>query len=137
MSDDAKNLPGADGLIAWFGRWPSFHDAEILSLKLNRLGSSCARIHTWDKSRENDAQGLYKTNKHCTVTFLLEEISDLELADFNSQNVISSLEIIKQQGGYRLSFSPCYGLAGYVVAKSISIKFEPGIPTESKNRPLP
>lgn len=137
VSDVAKNLPGADALIAWFGRWPSFHDAEILSLELNRHGPSRARLHTWVRSPEIDAQGSYKTDKHCTIAFLLEEISELEVNGFNSQNVISSLEISKQEGGYRLSFSPCYGLAGHLIAGSIRVEFEPGIPTESKNRSWP
>ena len=25
---------GADAVVAWFGEWPSFHDAEILSIHI-------------------------------------------------------------------------------------------------------
>ena len=82
MSDDAKILPGAENLIEWFGRWPSFHDAEILSIELNRLGASRIRIHVWNRLADVDTRGFYKHDKHCTVTFKLEQISDLELADF-------------------------------------------------------
>ncbi len=137
MSEDAKNLLGADRLIAWFGRWPSFHDAEILSVELNRFGPSRVRIHTWARSPEIDAQGFYKTDKHCTIAFLLEGVIGLEVSEFNSQNVISSLEITKQDGDYRLTFSPCFGLSGYLIARSIRVEFELGIPPESKNRSWP
>jgi hypothetical protein len=75
-------------------------------------------------------EGFYKADNHCVVTFLLEQISDLELADFSSQNVISGLEIEKQEAGYRLELFPCYGLAGYIVAKSIRVEFKPGIPDD-------
>jgi len=134
MSKDSKDLVGADALTAWFGRWPSFHDAEILSVELNRAGTSCVRIHTWNMTTDLNATGGYKIDKHCVVLFLLEQISDLELADFSGQNVIFGLQIEKHDAGYRLELSPCYGLAGYLVAKSIEIKFEPGIPIENKGR---
>ena len=39
MPDDEypAGIAGAAELVEWFGRWPSFHDAEIVSLELNRL----------------------------------------------------------------------------------------------------
>lgn len=64
----------------------------------------------------------------------MEEISDLELVQFSSQNVINSLDIEKQRDSYRFKLSPSYGLAGYIEARSIRLEFEPGIPPESKNR---
>jgi hypothetical protein len=134
MSEDSKDLVGTNALTAWFGRWPSFHDAEILSVELNRRGTSRIRIHTWNMTTDVNAAGGYKIDKHCVVLFLLEEISYLELADFSGQNVIFGLQIEKQEAEYRLELSPCYGLAGYVVAKSIEIEFEPGIPIENKGR---
>jgi hypothetical protein len=134
MSDGARNLAGADKLIEWFGRWPSFHDGEVLSLEPNRLETSRVRIHTWNMLAETDARGFYKHDKHCVVVFILEQISDLELAHFSPQNVISSLNVEKHEDGFRLRLHPCYGLGGYVVAKSIRIEFEPGIPPESKVR---
>jgi hypothetical protein len=134
MSEDSKGLLGADALIAWFGRWPSFHDAEILSVELNRTGASRIRIHTWNLTADVDAVSGYKIEKHCVVSFLLEQINALELADFSGQNVIFGLQIQKLETGYRLELSPCYGLAGYLIAKSIEIEFEPGIPIENKGR---
>jgi hypothetical protein len=38
-------FPGTDKIIQWFGQWPSFHDAEILELHLNRTGESWIKIH--------------------------------------------------------------------------------------------
>ncbi len=134
MSEDSKDLVGADALVAWFGRWPTFHDAEILSVELQRAGTSRVRIHTWNMTTDVNATSGYKIEKHCVVVFLLERISDLELADFSGQNVIFGLQIQKQEAGYRLELSPCFGLAGYVVAKSIQLEFEPGVPIESKGR---
>ena len=34
---EAPDIPGAQDVIAWFGAWPTFHDAEVLSISLDRL----------------------------------------------------------------------------------------------------
>jgi hypothetical protein len=134
MSEAIKEVVGADDLIAWFGEWPSFHDAEVLSLELNRAGVSRIHVHYWNRTANISLEGRRNVDNHCVVTFLLEEISFLELADFSGQNVISELQIQKQEAGYRLELSPCYGLAGYLVAKSIRVEFRPGIPND-RSRP--
>jgi hypothetical protein len=36
---------GASNIIAWFGSWPSFHDAEVVSLLLDREGESVLKVH--------------------------------------------------------------------------------------------
>src|SRR2546426_1097665 len=99
MTPSIPDLPGAGSLVAWFGEWPSFHDAEILVLHLDREGVSSLKIHVWlatDKSYELGGQGLYRRDKHAIVTFQLEEIVDLELVDFSSQNVIAGLSAERQ-----------------------------------------
>ena len=35
---------GLDKLISWFGRFPSFHDAELTSISLDRSGGSRVRF---------------------------------------------------------------------------------------------
>jgi hypothetical protein len=35
LEPDLTRIDGAQRLYDWFGYWPSFHDAEILSLQLN------------------------------------------------------------------------------------------------------
>jgi len=117
--DCAPNLPGGDKVIRWFGNWPSFHDAEIISLDLSRAGESVLRVYP------------YAPEKPATVEFMLSDIADLELWDFSCQNVISSLEItkVKRDGGeaaFRLEMGPCYGLAGHIDAKGIRVGLVPG-----------
>jgi len=59
MADEAKfpDIPGASDLFAWFGFWPSFHDGEVLSLHLDRAGSSQLRVHTWEGTHQVDSRG--------------------------------------------------------------------------------
>jgi hypothetical protein len=50
---------------------------------------------------------------------------------FNNQNVLSGLTLEKADGGFRLVLDECYGLAGTIEAKEISIKLTPGEPPDS------
>jgi hypothetical protein len=128
------DLPGAQAFIEWFGSWPSFHDAEILSISLNRTGTSCIRLHTWDLTGEVDAKGYYVLRNHAVVSFLLDDGGDLELAGFSHQNVISGLAVKRSQDGFELNLGPCYGLAGALIARSIRVEFEPGMPPQTATR---
>lgn len=114
-----ETIAGAEALMQWFGSWPSFHDAEVISLSLARKGPSVLRVYP------------YYPNKSAAVNFILEDVTDIELDNFSSQNVIMSLGIeraVDQNGDpvYRLNLSPCYGLAGRIDAKSLRVELTPG-----------
>ena len=74
-------LSGKDAIAKWFDGWPDFHDAEVVSLTLARSGESLLRVYP------------HYPMKPAMVDFVLEQVSDLELADFSVQNVISSLTV--------------------------------------------
>ena len=124
------DVQGADALIAWFGEWPSFHDAEILELRLRRAGSSHCHIHTWKMTHEIDTNGYYVLEKHVVVTFTIDNIEELSLEGFNRQNVLSGLEVSQTEDLVSLTLEPCYGLGGYLTAKSVIVSFVPGKPVE-------
>jgi immunity protein 50 of polymorphic toxin system len=133
MSDmQIPDIPGAEVVSSWFGRWPSFHDAEILHLHLNRAGTSRLSIHAWSMSAqpsEVDAQGHLRTDKHAVVTFELKDISDLELFDFSRQNVLASLEVARDGKAVHILLHPSYGLGGRIDAGQVVVSLTPGKPT--------
>src|SRR5262249_8951219 len=98
------SIPGAANLVEWFGEWPSFHDAEILKVILDRSARSSIQIHTWRMTSEVDQKRRYVTDHHMVVTFWFERITDLDLGDFNSQNVISGLDVERTTSGIRVKF---------------------------------
>jgi hypothetical protein len=67
-----ERVPGASDLMSWFGYWPSFHDAEVFSIHLNRSGESTVAIQTWHRTDEVDERGRFMATKHVLVTFVLE-----------------------------------------------------------------
>jgi hypothetical protein len=109
----APKIPGMEEIISWYGEWPSFHDAEILELHIERAGRCWIKIY-------NEVR-----QKYGVVTFNMEEVTDLELADFSHQNVIGDLELKETEAGFRITMTPCYGMAGYLEAKRMSVELSP------------
>ena len=126
-----NEVPGASDLNAWFGYWPSFHDAEVVSIELPRSGPARISVHTFDCTGEVNQKGQYVCQKHVVVTFLLNGVDGLELSGFNLQNVVSGVTIAKTERGYEVQLEGCYGVEGAVSANSVRVEFVPGPPLDS------
>ena len=124
-ADLLKDVAGAAELEAWFGYWPTFHDAEVLSLALGRNGVSRLHVHTWHRTNDVDEHGYYVRTKHVVVHFVLEKVTDCDLMDFNHQNVLASLTVEREPEGFKVILWPCFGLNGSITAKRLRIELEP------------
>jgi hypothetical protein len=131
MGDLIPTLRGAKEFLEWFGRWPSFHDAEIREIRLSREGPSLSAIHVFKMTSKLDTKGFYVCESHTTLKLLLSDVTSCELNGFNHQNVIDHLEIYRNESGYLVTLYPIYGVGGTVTCAAISIEFEPGIPAAS------
>lgn len=131
LPDGLNAVIGAQQLHDWFGYWPTFHDAEIISLHLNRKNPSVLKIHTWEMTNEVDETGHYVLAKDVVVDFVIDVSSAddaLELYGFSHQNVILGLAIHADDSAYKLDLAQCYGLGGIIKADNISIRLNPGKP---------
>ncbi len=131
----AHQVPGAAELIAWFGYWPSFHDAEVTSIALNRGQSSRVSVHAFEPTSNLDTEGQYEHQKHVVVTFVLDGIRQLALTDFNDQNVIFGLRLTSVEQEYKLKLEGCHGVDGLIRAESVRIEFAEGAPIGSQYLP--
>jgi hypothetical protein len=122
-------IPGAEAVAAWFGRWPSFHDAEILSVHLNRRAPSLIRIHTWNRGDTTDRHGRYIREREAIVVFEFHAIMAfrMEGEDPDTQNVVQGLAVEDTGSGYRLRLFPSYGLSGEILVKHLVVRVEAGI----------
>ncbi len=142
MNDHIKSayhtIEGGQELLDWFGRVPSFHDAEVLALSLDRAGQCRLTLHSWNNTDVVDAKGYFVLEKHVVVTFALEDVADLQLEGFTHQNVIDGLSLSRVSTKllhnlpcsevFEILIEPCYGISGFIRAQKVSVSFVPGKP---------
>jgi hypothetical protein len=129
------DIPGADSVVEWFGYWPTFHDAEVIAIALNRTGPSSVVLHAFEMTSQVDPQGFYVLSKHATVTFSFEGFEFVRIVGFNAQNVLSSLWITRIPEGFELNLEEAHGVSGIIKATSMQVRIEPRIPTDSFSKP--
>jgi hypothetical protein len=120
-------IRGSEKPLTIFGRWPSFHDAEVIELRLSREAAGIgrdrhkrphllARIHTWDMTNELDSTGHYVLKNHTLVTLRFSDIRELKLEGFNHQNVILGLTIQPKEANcsadskFHVELDPSFGV---------------------------
>ena len=125
-------VSGASELFDWFGYWPDFHDSEVLSIHLNRSGTSIVRVHTFETTERVDESGFFVTQKHVIASFLFEDILDCDLKWFNNQNALLGMRLVREDDGFDLRMQAAHGVEGSVNARSVRIELTPGIPNGSQ-----
>ena len=112
-------IENAETLVSIFGRWPSFHDAEVWSLTQERTPKGfdvIATIHVFEMTSEVDARGFFRLQKHTRVVFRFVDCRETRFQWFNHQNVLSELQIEPaDKSGVRTTrvvFGSSYGLEG-------------------------
>lgn len=137
-----EDIAGGRELLAFFGATPSFHDAEIVGLALNRAGESILQVHGWTVSDRLNPDGSFVLDKQAVVSFIFTGITDLSLEGFSQQNVIAELVLQKARDRGRSDFlrhsdspedievelHPCYGLEGFIRATNVRLSFRAGPP---------
>lgn len=90
-------VENAEALTRLFGHWPSFHDAEVLSIHLDRAGEDgpCldAEIHVFQMTNAVDEQGYYVLTNHTLVTLRFTNLLLRELRWFNAQNSLFQIDM--------------------------------------------
>jgi hypothetical protein len=134
-------ITNEEALTDIFGHFPSFHDAEIISIHLERDGEDApfleAKIHVFETTDKVDAQGRYVLKNHTLVTFRFTMIVMGEIKWFNHQNVLALLDIVevepeKNEGcRFQVRFPSVYGCeASFSCREVVVIAAEPFEPKE-------
>lgn len=98
----SEHIRGSEKLIAVFGEWPTFHDAEIVLFSAERalpvkVGDNIARLVIHLRSYAPIGEGTENYQMVLTESVLAKFVFSLacnfELFDFNHQNVINSFTV--------------------------------------------
>ncbi len=132
-SELRERVKGADDLETFFGGWPRIHDSEVIRLELDRAGPTLTfELDAFVTSNETDQRGYFKLEHRAVVTWRAHEISDLEIEDFNRQNVLAdlALSLEEQEGKVKLKveLAGIFGVqASFLCDELIVLKMEPTI----------
>ena len=95
-------IQGFELVVAHLGLWPSFHDAEVLKLVIDRTHVAASKelspvldlhLRGWVMTSEVTEQGFYKIRGEALFHFRFEGITGLQIEGFNNQNVLSALNL--------------------------------------------
>jgi hypothetical protein len=132
-------LKNPDLLLAALGHDPHFHDAEVISLRLDRDGRRewegpvlFVEIHLFDGRRDPHAPGGVVWFNHKRVTFRFANVALLDIHGFNGQNAIFDLLVAEteMQGPdfdlsaprYRVEFVQSFGIGASFICKEIEVE---------------
>ena len=137
-----EEIQGTEKVIESFGRWPCFHDAEVISFSAERAlpghdGTSVARltVNVREYTTINEGTADYDTvvTKSILIRFMFRGACDFEITDFNQQNVIDSIDISKVEvddhADLRVEVESIWGFGGVLRCESIEVEAVEELPT--------
>lgn len=130
MIDIPKQIRNVELLTDIFGRFPSFHDSEIVRLALERGSRNesgpilTAEVHVFEMTKEVDSQNKFILKNHTLAALRFAGVRDLVIDDFNQQNVVGGLSIESSPNGHEFSvaFESLYGADLRFRCGSISVE---------------
>ena len=89
MSEIATLIVGSEKLTNIFGRWPSFHDAEVHEVHLERdhvdtyarvheFPRLTVRVHLWVMTNDVDQKGYYVLTNHTLVRIGFYDVDNFD-----------------------------------------------------------
>jgi hypothetical protein len=142
---DFSYIEGYEQLRALFGEHLSFHDAEVVSIVLDRgdPGSNAwspsltATFHLFAFSHvaPGSKRPVYKSHTLAAIRF--GAVSNLVLTEFNNQNALINLHVAplespEYEARYEVSFVQSFGVgASFRCHSIVLISLQPGIPEGS------
>lgn len=112
------DIANQEQVVRYFGEWPSFHDAEVISVELRRGESPgeyadlYASIHVRKYVPANVGTAQFELTKthDAVITFRFQYVSDLSLSGFNHQNVIDDLTFSEEGERVGVCFDSIFGV---------------------------
>jgi hypothetical protein len=133
MSIETK-IKNSHLLTDLFGYWPSFHDAEVMKIILDREGNDLAHgptiiasIYVFQMTSKVNNDGKYILKNHILADLRFDGVVELELYDFNHQNVLGELVIEDlsarqmERVRFEAAFHSIYGFGARFQCEAIGI----------------
>jgi len=133
--DSQSHIAGTEKLAAILGEWPSFHDAEVISFSLERglpfrKGYTSARlvvnIRRFALEYSDSIHYEQALKRNVLVKFAFSGICEMEIAEWNHQNVINSIEVTSDEtrrtGRLKVEIESIFGFGGTFLCAAIEVE---------------
>ncbi len=118
--DPGVVITGASKLIVLYGYFPSFHDAAIESILIERDGPTVTiRFTTNDAAYRGDE--LQDADQLAIVVIQWSEVSDLRLSGIDRRNWIDGLTFSVEGSSIRSELELMDGIDGFIVARRVEV----------------
>jgi hypothetical protein len=128
-------IRGGEQLTALFGRWPSFHDAEIVRLTLDRdmvhdraSGPTLTLdVYAFESGPGVAPSGQYVLRNEVLISLRFLEVDQLALNGFNQQNAIWNLYITDiserqlERAKYEVHVAPSFGVGATFLCFDVEV----------------
>jgi hypothetical protein len=114
-----KRVLGSEKLLLLFGAWPSFHDAAVIQVVINREGPTVTISF-----KLNEILAQQPTISRTAIVLLQwKEVEELNFTgiDYEENNWIWSLQINNLEGKLESILVPSDGIGGRILANQIEI----------------
>jgi hypothetical protein len=143
-----KEIRGSEMLTSIFGGWPSFHDAEVTEIHLERgevnqdtetfeFPVLTVKLVLWNLTSRVTADGYLETEHHTLAILHFSDVENLLMSGFNYQNAIMGLQIERQSNErrteFKVTFDPAFGMGCAFSCGSIEVLN--AIPWDVSRRP--
>ncbi len=90
-------IANCSAVVAFYGYWPSFHDAQVPAYKkpTPEEPSLTFTLHTWRMTDQVDPKGFYILKDHSLVSFSFDGIFDADMDSFQSGNILFGLSFLR------------------------------------------
>jgi hypothetical protein len=115
------HIVGAEKVISIFGHWPTFHDAEILDAHLTRDRGSpkSPRLELVLRWKLPPSTGHASDSQ---ITLLFNDVEEVELSEFNHQNVVNSLTVSALDHDWlAVDLNSSFGLFGSFRCRAVEV----------------
>lgn len=109
-----------DRLIQAMGRWPSFHDANVVGV-FRDDDSFSVKVHVFDMTDKVDAAGYYVLDKHHLVSIDFRNVQRNSLPVDYASDCLDRLVFEKSGDMVRVDFESHMGQDGTVVCAEVVI----------------
>ena len=129
IKSERMEIANEEQVTQYFGEWPSFHDAEVLSIETRRGDApgeyadlfASINVRRYTPANVGTAQFEMEKTHDALISLRFRNISELRLSGFNHQNVIDDLVFLEEGERVRVIFESIFGVECAFCCKQVGV----------------